>query len=93
MQYFTIEQEFNYMDLVEHLLGYADTKSKTILSQEYQLEEVILDTLDMNIGENVDPYECIIDIEDNPKDYINAMLDNVDKDYREDLAEELEHLK
>lgn len=52
MQYFTIEHEMNAMDLIEYLLGYADTKSTTILelSQEYQIEEVILDTLDTNIG-------------------------------------------
>lgn len=94
MMYFTIEHEMNAMDLIEYLLGYADTKSTTILelSQEYQLEEVILDTLDTNIGENVDPYECILDIEENASDYIKALLDNVDEDYREDLEEELEDL-
>lgn len=94
MQYFTIEHEMNAMDLVEYILGYADTKSTTILeiSQEYQLEEIILDTLDTNIGENVDPYECILDIEENTNDYINAMLDNVDTDYKEDLQEELQDL-
>lgn len=94
MQYFTIQVEYNSMDLIEYLLGYADTKSTTILelAQEYQLEESILDTLDMNIGENVDPYECIQDIEENISDYINCLLDNVDEDYKEDLQEELQYL-
>lgn len=94
MMYFTIEQEMNAMDLIEYLLGYADTKSTTILelSQEYQLEEVILDMFDTNIGENVDPYECIQDIEENIEDYITALLDNIDEDYKEDLKEELEDL-
>ena len=94
MMYFTIEQEFNAMDLVEFLIGYADDKSQAILelAQEYQLEEHILDTLDMNIGENVDPYECIKDIEENASDYIECMLDNVDEDYKENLQEELQDL-
>lgn len=94
MMYFTIEHEMNAMDLIEYLLGYADTKSNTILelSQEYQLEETILDTLDANIGENVEPYECIQDIEENASDYITALLDNVDDDYRKDLQEELQDL-
>lgn len=94
MQYFTIEHEMNAMDLIEYLLGYADTKSTTILelSQEYQIEEVILDTLDTNIGQSVDPYECIQDIEENLEDYITALLDNVDEDYKEDLKEELKDL-
>lgn len=94
MMYFTIEQEFSAPSLVEFLLGYSDTKSTAILelSQEYQLEEYITDTLNMNIGENVDPYECIQDIEENVSDYIECMLDNVDKDYREDLEEELQDL-
>lgn len=94
MMYFTIEQEMNHYDLIEYLLGYADDNSETILelSQEYQLEEIILDTLDTNIGQNVDPYECIQDIEENIEDYVTALLDNVDEDYREDLKEELEDL-
>lgn len=94
MQYFTIEHEMNAMDLIEYLLGYADTKSTTILelSQEYQLEEVLLDTLDTNIGQSVDPYECIQDIEENASDYITALLDNVDEYSKEDLKEELEDL-
>lgn len=94
MMYFTIEQEMNHHDLIEYLLGYADDNSKTILelSQEYQLEEIILDVLDTNIGQNVDPYECIEDIEENIEDYVTALLDNADEDYREDLKEELEDL-
>lgn len=94
MMYFTIEHKMNAMDLIEYLLGYADNKSTSILelSQEYQLEEVILDTLDTNIGENVDPYECIQDIEENIEDYIKALLDNIDEDHKEDLKEELEDL-
>lgn len=53
MMYFTIEQEYNAQDLIEFLIGYADGNSKTILelSQEYQLEEIILDTLDTIISE------------------------------------------
>ena len=94
MMYFTIEQEMNHHDLIEYLLGYANDNSKTILevSQEYQLEEIILDVLDTNIGQNVDPYECIDDIEENIDEYVKALIDNVDEDYREDLEEELEDL-
>lgn len=94
MLYFTIEHEMNAMDLIEYLLGYADNKSTAILelSQEYQLEEVILDTLDTNIGQSVDPYECIQDIEQNASDYIKALLDNVEEDLKEDLKEELKDL-
>ena len=94
MQYFNIQVEYNAMDLIEYLLGYADTRSKSILelSQEYQLEEVILDILDMNIGENVDPYECIQDIEENTSDYTRAMLENVEEYQAEDLEEELQDL-
>lgn len=72
MMYFTIEQEMNHHDLIEYLLGYANDNSKTILevSQEYQLEQIILDVLDTNIGQNVDPYECIEDIEGNIDEYV-----------------------
>lgn len=92
MMYFTIEQEMNHHDLIEYLLGYANDNSKTILevSQEYQLEEIILDVLDTNIGQNVDPYECIEDIEENIDEYVKALIDNVDEDYKCDLMEELE---
>lgn len=92
MMYFTIEQEMNHHDLIEYLLGYANDNSKTILevSQEYQLEEIILDILDTNIGQNVDPYECIEDIEDNIDEYVKALIDNVDEDHKSDLMEELE---
>lgn len=91
MMYFTIEQEMNYYDLIECLLEYANDNSKTILevSQEYQLEEIILDVLDTNIGQNVDPYECIEDIEENIYEYVEALIDNVDEDYKCDLMEEL----
>lgn len=92
MMYFTIEQEMSCHDLIECLLEYANDNSKTILevSQEYQLEEVILDTLDTNIGQNVEPYECIEDIEDNIDEYVKALIDNVDEYYKCDLMEELE---
>ena len=92
MMYFTIEQEMNHHDLIEYLLGYANDNSKTILelSQEYQLEEIILDVLDTNIGQNVDPYECIEDIEENIDEYVKTLIDNVDEDYKCDLMEELE---
>lgn len=92
MMYFTIEQEMNHHDLIEYLLGYADNNSKTILevSQEYQLEEIILDILDTNIGQNVDPYECIEDIEENIDEYVKALIDNVDDGDKCDLMEELE---
>jgi hypothetical protein len=92
MMYFTIEQEMNHHDLIEYLLGYANDNSKTILevSQEYQLEEIILDVLDTNIGQNVDPYECIEDIEENIDEYVKTLIDNVDDNYKCDLMEELE---
>lgn len=41
---------------------------------------------------SVDPCECIQDIEENLEDYITALLDNVDEDYKEDLKEELKDL-
>lgn len=94
MMYFIIEQEYNAMDLIDTLINQADTTTKTILelSQEYQLEECLLDVVDMNIGEHVAPYEIIQDIDENPQEYIKALLDNVDEDYREDLEEELKEL-
>lgn len=94
MFYFIVEQEYNATDLIDMLISQADTTTKIILelSQEYQLEECILDIVDMNIGEHVAPYEIIQDIDENPQDYIKALLDNIDEDYREDLEEELENL-
>lgn len=94
MMYFIVEQEYNAMDLIDMLISQADTATKIILelSQEYQLEECILDIVNMNIGEHVAPYEIIQDIDENPQDYIKALLDNIDEDYREDLAEELQDL-
>ncbi len=94
MMYFVVAQEFNAMDLVTYLLGYAEDKSQNILelSQEYQLEEIIVDVLDRNIGENVDPYECILDIEENTNDYIKSMLENVEEYQAEDFQEELNDL-
>ena len=92
MLYFIVEQEYNAMDLIDILINQADTTTKIILelSQEYQLEEYILDIVDMNIGEHVAPYEIIQDIDENPQDYIKALLDNVTEDSKEDLEEELE---
>lgn len=94
MFYFIVEQEYNATDLIDILISQADTTTKIILelSQEYQLEEYILDIVDMNIGEHVAPYEIIQDIDENPQDYIKALLDNIDEDYKEDLAEELQDL-
>lgn len=94
MFYFIVEQEYNAMDLVDTLISQADTTTKIILelSQEYQLEEYILDVVDMNIGEHVAPYEIIQDIDENKQEYIKALLDNVDEDYKKDLEEELEDL-
>lgn len=94
MFYFVIEQEYNATDLIDMLISQADTTTKIILelSQEYQLEECILDIVDINIGEHVAPYEIIQDIDENPQDYIKTLLDNVDEDYKEDLEEELENL-
>lgn len=92
MMYFTIEQEYNAQDLIEFLIGYANNNSKTILevSQEYQLEEHLLDLVDTNIGEHVDPYEIIEDIENNIDEYVKYLIDNVDDNYKCDLMEELE---
>ena len=94
MFYFIVEQEYNAMDLVDTLISQANTTTKIILelSQEYQLEEYILDVVDMNIGEHVAPYEIIQDIDENKQEYIKALLDNVDEDYKKDLEEELEDL-
>ena len=94
MFYFIVEQEYNAMDLIDTLINQADTTTKIILelSQEYQLEEYILDIIEINIGEHVAPYEIIQDIDENPQDYIKALLDNIDEDYREDLEEELKDL-
>lgn len=94
MFYFIVEQEYNATDLIDMLISQADTTTKIILelSQEYQLEEYILEIVDINIGEHVAPYEIIQDIDENSQDYIKALLDNVDEDYREELEEELENL-
>ena len=94
MFYFIVEQEYNAMDLIDILINQADTTTKIILelSQEYQLEESILDVAYINIGEHVALYEIIQDIDENPQEYIKALLDNVDEDYKEELKEELEDL-
>lgn len=94
MFYFIVEQEYNATDLIDMLISQADTTTKSILelSQEYQLEEYILDVIEISIGEHVAPYEIIQDIDENPQDYIKALLDNIDEDYREDLEEELKDL-
>lgn len=92
--YFIVEQEYNAMDLIDTLINQADATTKTILelSQEYQLEECLLDVVDMNTGEHVALYEIIQDIDENPQEYIKSLLDNVDEDYKKDLEEELEDL-
>lgn len=75
MQYFTIQEEYNAFDLCEKLLGYGDTQTDNIieLAQEFSLESDLLDLVDTNIGENIEPFEITQDIQDNMSEYIEHL--------------------
>lgn len=94
MMYFNIQREYNAIDLVEDLIGVGNSQADTILelSQEYQLEEDLLEVVYQNIGDNVELWEVTNDIEENLEDYIKCLRENIDKDYKEELEEELEDL-
>lgn len=91
MQYFTIQEEYNAYDLCEKLLGYGDTQTDYVieLAQEFSLESELLDLVDRNIGENVEPFEITQDIQDNINEYIEHLRENM-KDHEEWEIEEFE---
>lgn len=95
MFYFTVSTEYNANDLIEKLIDESDNnKVITILelSQEYSLESDILDLVDVNIGENVELFEILEDIENNLNEYIQCLLENIDENDKEDLLESLQDL-
>lgn len=91
MMYFTIQEEYSAFDLTEKLLGYGGDESDKIieLAQAYDLEEVLLDLVDTNIGQNVEPYEITDDIKENTSEYIQYLRENVREDKREDFEESI----
>ena len=91
MQYFTIQKEYNAYDLCEKLLGYGndDTDSIIELAQEFSLESELLDLVDINIGENVELHEITQDIQDNMREYVEHLRENM-KDHEEWEIEEFE---
>ena len=96
MFYFTVSTEYNANDLIEKLIEESENNQVIILlelSQEYSLESDILDLVDVNIGENVELFEIIEDIENNLNEYIQCLLENIDENDKEDLLESLKDLK
>ncbi len=95
MYYFTVSTEYNANDLIEKLIDESEN-NKVItlleLSQEYSLESDIIDLVDTNIGENVELFEIIEDIENNINEYIECLRDNIDECDIEDLNESLKDL-
>ena len=94
MFYFTIQKEMNAIDLVQELKGYGDETTDKILelTEEYQLEESLLDLVDINIGENVELYEITDDIKENVGEYIEHLKENIDEDLLEDFEETIQDL-
>lgn len=91
MQYFTIQEEYNAYDLCEKLLGYGNDQTDNIieLAQEFSLESELLELVDINIGENVELHEITQDIQDNIKEYIEHLRENME-DFEEWEIEEFE---
>lgn len=94
MFYFTIQKEMNAIDLVQELKGYGDETTDKILelTEEYQLEESLLDLVNFNIGENVELYEITDDIKENVGEYIKHLKENIDEDLLEDFEETIQDL-
>lgn len=94
MMYFTIQEEYPAFDLTEKLLGYGGDESDKLLelTQQYDLEEVLLDLIDTNIGQNVEPYEITGDIRENISEYVQYLRENVCEDDRKDFEESVQEL-
>lgn len=84
MMYFTIQEEWNATDLIEKLIGVgSDEVDKVLeLTQEFSLEEDLLDLVDINIGENVELYEITDDIESHTIEYVRHLRKNVNENER-----------
>lgn len=89
MFYFTIQEEWNATDLINKLIGVgSDEVDKVLeLTQEFSLEEDLLDLVDINIGENVELYEITDDIESHTVEYVRHLRKSVSDDDREEFEE------
>lgn len=91
MFYFTIQEEWNATDLIDKLIGVgSDEVDKVLeLTQEFSLEEDLLDLVDINIGENVELYEITDDIEKHTTKYVRHLRKNISDDNREEFEERI----
>ena len=91
MMYFTIQEEWNATDLIEKLIGVgSDEVDKVLeLTQEFSLEEDLLDLVDINIGENVELYEITDDIESHTIEYVRHLRKNIIEENREEFEERI----
>nr|DAD73564.1 MAG TPA: hypothetical protein [Myoviridae sp. ctwmI4] len=91
MFYFTIQEEWNATDLIDKLIGVgSDEVDKVLeLTQEFSLEEDLLDLVDINIGENVELYEITDDIESHTIEYVRHLRKSVSDDDREEFEERI----
>ena len=89
MFYFTIQEEWNATDLIDKLIGVgSDEVDKVLeLTQEFSLEEDLLDLVDINIGENVELYEITDDIESRTIEYVRHLRHNVNENERAEFEE------
>ena len=89
MFYFTIQEEWNATDLIDKLIGVGSNEVNDVLelTQEFSLEEDLLDLVDINIGENVELYEITDDIEKHIIEYVRHLRKNVGDDDREEFEE------
>ena len=87
MFYFTIQEEWNATDLIDKLIGVGSNEVDDVLelTQEFSLEEDLLDLVDINIGENVEIYEITDDIENHITEYVRHLRKNVSDDDREEF--------
>nr|DAX91651.1 MAG TPA: hypothetical protein [Caudoviricetes sp.] len=91
MMYFTIQEEWNATDLIDKLIGVGSDEVDNVLelTQEFSLEEDLLDLVDINIGENVELYEITDDIESHTIEYVRHLRKNVSDDDREEFEERI----
>ena len=94
MFYFTIQEEWNAIDLINQLIGVGSNEVDDVLelTQEFSLEEDLLDLADVNIGENVEFYEITDDIEQNLIEYVRHLRKSVSDDDREDFEKRVVEL-
>ena len=87
MFYFTIQEEWNATDLIDKLIGVGSNEVDDVLelTQEFSLEEDLLDLVDVNIGENVEIYEITDDIEKHITEYVRHLRKNVSDGDREEF--------